>query len=50
MAGRQGALVSEPQGKKMRRKGYEGLGKWSPGYAGAGAGSPEARRRREGAG
>lgn len=50
VAGRQGALVSEPQGKRMRRKGYERLGKRSPGYAGAGAGSQEAQRRREGAG
>lgn len=49
MAGRQGALVSVPQGKRMRRKGYERLGKKSPGYDGAGAGSQEAQRR-EGAG
>lgn len=50
VAGRQGALVSEPQGKRMRRKGYEGLGRRSPGYAGADDGSQEAQRRREGAG
>lgn len=50
VAGRQGALVSEPRGKRMRRRDYEGLGKRSPGYAGAGAGSQEAQRRREGAG
>lgn len=50
MAGTPGALVSEPQGKRMRRKGYEGLGKKSPGCAGAGAGSQEAQRGRKGAG
>lgn len=49
VAGRQGALVSVPQGKRMKRKGYERLGKKSPGYDGAGAGSQEAQRR-EGAG
>lgn len=45
--GRQGALAIEPQGKRMR-KGYEGHGKRSPGYAEAGAGSQVAQQRREG--
>lgn len=49
MVERQGALGSEPQGKRMKRKGYERLGKKSPGYDKAGAGSQEAQRR-EGAG
>ncbi len=45
VAGRQGALVSELRGKRMRRKGYERLGKKSLGYDGAGAGFQESQRR-----